>query len=153
MYLLCTNPTEDIVIMEELYGALLHPNSTFLSIIQNWRAVAALVVSVPPNLPGLINAINPAIDIGGAIYPYNIAWLLGVSRIYGLLHPRLIRRNSLHLPRVSTLSPLSSGLLMEQSFHTPSMTKRMEFLKRIRTKIVLAKRRGITPLLSKFRIS
>lgn len=45
----------------------------------NWRAVVALVVSVPPNLPGLINAINPKINVHGGIYPYNIAWLLGLT--------------------------------------------------------------------------
>ncbi|KAG8827743.1 hypothetical protein FRC19_000752 [Serendipita sp. 401] len=45
----------------------------------NWRAVLALVVSVPPNIPGLINAINPKIDVHGGIYPYNIAWLLGFT--------------------------------------------------------------------------
>ncbi|KAH7104535.1 NCS1 nucleoside transporter family [Auriculariales sp. MPI-PUGE-AT-0066] len=43
----------------------------------NWRAVAALVVSVPPNMPGLINAINPNIDVGGGVYPFKIAFLLG----------------------------------------------------------------------------
>ncbi|KIM34307.1 hypothetical protein M408DRAFT_325742 [Serendipita vermifera MAFF 305830] len=50
----------------------------------NWRALAALIVSVPPNLPGLINAINPAIDVGGGIYPYNIAWLLGFTLAAGV---------------------------------------------------------------------
>ncbi|KAG8810958.1 hypothetical protein FRC17_002690 [Serendipita sp. 399] len=45
----------------------------------NWRAVLALVVSVPPNIPGLINAINPKINVHGGIYPYNIAWLLGFT--------------------------------------------------------------------------
>ncbi|KZT61455.1 NCS1 nucleoside transporter family [Calocera cornea HHB12733] len=45
----------------------------------NWRAALALLVSVPPNLPGLINAINPAIEVGGGVYPYDIAWLLGFT--------------------------------------------------------------------------
>ncbi|EJU01806.1 cytosine-purine permease [Dacryopinax primogenitus] len=45
----------------------------------NWRAGAALLVSVPPNLPGLINAINPSIEVGGGIYPYDIAWMLGFT--------------------------------------------------------------------------
>jgi len=43
----------------------------------NWRAMAALIVSIPPNLPGLINAINPVIPVGGGVYPYDISWLLG----------------------------------------------------------------------------
>ncbi|KAG8717858.1 hypothetical protein FRC08_006500 [Ceratobasidium sp. 394] len=46
----------------------------------NWRALLALVVSVPPNLPGLINSINPKISVGaGAQHLYSIAWLLGFS--------------------------------------------------------------------------
>ncbi|KAG8946456.1 hypothetical protein FRC04_011632 [Tulasnella sp. 424] len=45
----------------------------------NMRALAAIIVAVPPNLPGLINAINPKIDVGGGIYPYNIAYLLGFT--------------------------------------------------------------------------
>lgn len=34
----------------------------------NWRAAATLVLTITPNLPGLINAINPDVPIG------NIAW-------------------------------------------------------------------------------
>ncbi|KAG8745947.1 hypothetical protein FRC12_014407 [Ceratobasidium sp. 428] len=46
----------------------------------NWRALLSLVVSVPPNLPGLINSINPKISVGaGAQHLYSIAWLLGFS--------------------------------------------------------------------------
>lgn len=33
---------------------------------------------MPPNLPGLISSINPAIKVGGAVYLFDIAWLLGV---------------------------------------------------------------------------
>jgi len=50
----------------------------------NWRAVLALIVSVPPNLPGLINAINPKINVHGGIYPYDIAWLLGFTLAGGV---------------------------------------------------------------------
>ncbi|CAE6424767.1 unnamed protein product [Rhizoctonia solani] len=46
----------------------------------NWRALLALLVSVPPNLPGLIHSINPKINVGlGAQHLYSIAWLLGFS--------------------------------------------------------------------------
>ncbi|CAE7175047.1 unnamed protein product [Rhizoctonia solani] len=46
----------------------------------NWRALLALLVSVPPNLPGLIHAINPKINVGlGGQHLYSIAWLLGFS--------------------------------------------------------------------------
>lgn len=34
----------------------------------NWRAVVTLVVVVPINLPGLINAINPQVPIGNFSY-------------------------------------------------------------------------------------
>jgi len=43
----------------------------------NWRAALALIVAVPPLLPGLINAINPKIPIGGASRLFDIAWLFG----------------------------------------------------------------------------
>ncbi|KAH7340532.1 cytosine-purine permease [Rhizoctonia solani] len=46
----------------------------------NWRALLALLVSVPPNLPGLIHSINPKINVGlGGQHVYSIAWLLGFS--------------------------------------------------------------------------
>jgi len=43
----------------------------------NWRAGVTLALVIPPNLPGLINAINPSIDVGNAMYPYRISWLIG----------------------------------------------------------------------------
>ncbi|KAG1718706.1 permease for cytosine/purines, uracil, thiamine, allantoin-domain-containing protein [Suillus paluster] len=43
----------------------------------NWRAVLAMVVTVGPTLPGLINSINPAIKIGYAIHLFDIAWMYG----------------------------------------------------------------------------
>ncbi|KDQ54500.1 hypothetical protein JAAARDRAFT_135506 [Jaapia argillacea MUCL 33604] len=45
----------------------------------NWRAALALLVSVPPNLPGLINSINLKIPAGGAVYLFDIAWILGFT--------------------------------------------------------------------------
>lgn len=54
----------------------------------NWRAIAAFVVGVAPNLPGFINSINPAIDVGVGQRPYTFAWLLGfviTSLIYVVL--------------------------------------------------------------------
>ncbi|CAE6526085.1 unnamed protein product [Rhizoctonia solani] len=46
----------------------------------NWRALLALLVSVPPNLPGLIHSINPTVNVGmGLQHSYKIAWLLGFS--------------------------------------------------------------------------
>ncbi|KAJ5973204.1 hypothetical protein N7481_010414 [Penicillium waksmanii] len=43
----------------------------------NWRALVAFLVGVAPNLPGLINAVNPKIDVGVGVHPYQFGWLLG----------------------------------------------------------------------------
>ncbi|KAF9446544.1 NCS1 nucleoside transporter family [Macrolepiota fuliginosa MF-IS2] len=43
----------------------------------NWRALVALIVSVAPNLPGLIHNINPGIPVGNASFMFNISWLFG----------------------------------------------------------------------------
>jgi len=59
------------------------PSTNFYSLIphqflpQNWRAALAMILAVPPLLPGLINSINPSIYIGGASYLFNVAWLFG----------------------------------------------------------------------------
>ena len=44
---------------------------------QNWRAALAMLIAVPPLLPGLINSINPNTSIGGASNLFNVAWLFG----------------------------------------------------------------------------
>lgn len=43
----------------------------------NWRAIIAFLVGVTPNLPGLISSINPDIDVGVGIHPYQFGWFLG----------------------------------------------------------------------------
>ncbi|KAJ5670709.1 uncharacterized protein N7477_006072 [Penicillium maclennaniae] len=43
----------------------------------NWRALVAFIVGVTPNLPGLINAVTPSIDVGVGVHPYQFGWLLG----------------------------------------------------------------------------
>jgi NCS1 family nucleobase:cation symporter-1 len=45
---------------------------------QNWRAALALVVSVPPNLPGLIASIASTVNVGRIKHVYDFAWLFGV---------------------------------------------------------------------------
>ncbi|KAH9057611.1 NCS1 nucleoside transporter family [Lactarius vividus] len=46
----------------------------------NWRAAVALLVSVPPTLPGLINSINTKVHIGTAGERlFDIAYLLGFT--------------------------------------------------------------------------
>ncbi|KAI5477300.1 NCS2 allantoate transporter [Pseudohyphozyma bogoriensis] len=44
----------------------------------NWRALVALVVSIGPNMPGMINALNSSIDIGNVKYLYAIACIFGM---------------------------------------------------------------------------
>ncbi|KAK3632551.1 hypothetical protein LTR56_016294 [Elasticomyces elasticus] len=43
----------------------------------NWRALAAMIAAVGPTLPGLINAVNPSISIGGAVYIARMNWFFG----------------------------------------------------------------------------
>lgn len=43
----------------------------------NWRAVVAFLVGVAPSLPGFVNGIDPSIDVGVGVHPYQIGWLLG----------------------------------------------------------------------------
>ncbi|KZV91125.1 uracil transporter FurD [Exidia glandulosa HHB12029] len=43
----------------------------------NWRAVIAFLVGVAPSLPGFINSINPSIDVGVGVHPYQFGWILG----------------------------------------------------------------------------
>lgn len=54
----------------------------------NFRALAAFVIGVAPNLPGFINSINPSIDVGVGKRPYTFAWILGfviTSLVYVVL--------------------------------------------------------------------
>lgn len=57
---------------------------------QNWRAVLAILCSVPPTIPGLINSINPKIKVGGAVHLFDIAWIFGVSTLLAELAIMLI---------------------------------------------------------------
>jgi NCS1 family nucleobase:cation symporter-1 len=43
----------------------------------NWRAVIAIIVSAGPNMPGLVHAVNPNINIGGAKYITDMNFLYG----------------------------------------------------------------------------
>ena len=54
----------------------------------NFRAIAAFVTGVAPNLPGFINSINPSVDVGVGKRPYTFAWILGfviTSLVYVVL--------------------------------------------------------------------
>lgn len=46
---------------------------------QNWRAVAAMVVSVPPTFPGLIDSIKGSKHIGVVPRLFDVAFMLGVG--------------------------------------------------------------------------
>lgn len=45
----------------------------------NWRAAAAMIVSVPPMMPGLINSINTNIRVGVGTRLFDLAYLLGFT--------------------------------------------------------------------------
>uniref|UniRef100_A0A0W0G5X7 Ncs1 allantoate transporter n=1 Tax=Moniliophthora roreri TaxID=221103 RepID=A0A0W0G5X7_MONRR len=46
----------------------------------NWRAFVAIAISLPINLPGLMNVMNPkTIHIGGLRYAYKASWLIAFS--------------------------------------------------------------------------
>ena len=44
--------------------------------------MVAILLSVPPNLPGLISSINPKINVGGAIKIFDFAWIFGVRNVF-----------------------------------------------------------------------
>lgn len=45
----------------------------------NWRAVVAFLAGVAPSLPGFIHTINPAVEVGVGVHPYEFGWLLGFA--------------------------------------------------------------------------
>lgn len=72
---------------------------------------------MPPNLPGLIHSINPSIPAGGAVYLFDIAYILGVS-FYSRwqLHRSLTYSNKFTLASsvyyvLSTLFPAQETML------------------------------------------
>jgi NCS1 family nucleobase:cation symporter-1 len=48
----------------------------------NWRAGVAILCSVGPNMPGMVYAVNSKVDIGGAIYIYNVNFLYGFASAF-----------------------------------------------------------------------
>ncbi|KAH8650594.1 permease for cytosine/purines, uracil, thiamine, allantoin-domain-containing protein [Tricladium varicosporioides] len=48
----------------------------------NWRAVLAILISAGPNMPGLVYAVNSKINIGGAIYIYDMNFLYGFASAF-----------------------------------------------------------------------
>lgn len=56
----------------------------------NWRAFAAFVAGIVPNMPGLVKACNANMDVpNGATYLYSLSWLISIvisAGVYYLLH-------------------------------------------------------------------
>jgi nucleobase:cation symporter-1, NCS1 family len=48
------------------------------NVSQNWRAAAAMTVSVPPTFPGLIDSIKANANVGAGPHLFDIAYMLGV---------------------------------------------------------------------------
>jgi NCS1 family nucleobase:cation symporter-1 len=51
------------------------------NVSQNWRAAAAMVVSVPPIFPGLIDSIKASANVGAGPHLFDIAYTLGVRSL------------------------------------------------------------------------
>ncbi|KAL5478736.1 hypothetical protein ACEPAI_2013 [Sanghuangporus weigelae] len=43
----------------------------------NWRAALAMLISISPNMPGLIHSININIRVGNIVHIFDFAWLFG----------------------------------------------------------------------------
>jgi len=57
----------------------------------NWRAAAAMVVSVPPTFPGLVDSIKASANVGAGPHLFDIAYMLGfalASLVYFTLSKR-----------------------------------------------------------------
>ena len=50
----------------------------------NWRAALTLLIVVPINLPGLINAIQPSVDIGDYAFFYKASWLTSFTIAFSI---------------------------------------------------------------------
>ena len=49
------------------------------TILQNWRAAAAMIVSVPPTFPGLVDGIRGSARNSVVSHLFDIAFILGVG--------------------------------------------------------------------------
>lgn len=45
----------------------------------NWRAAVAFLISVGPNLPGMVHAVTPSIPVGGIEHVYDISFMWGFT--------------------------------------------------------------------------
>jgi len=88
----------------------------------NWRAALAILISVPPNLPGLINSINPAIKVGEAIHLFDFAWLFGFTMASFVYY------------MTSVLSPAHETMLQEAIFEDAEMNDKSDSSHLLQTK-------------------
>ncbi|OAA54362.1 ncs1 allantoate transporter [Niveomyces insectorum RCEF 264] len=78
-----------------LYVHMLYQNDGIYRYFRgvNWRALVAIIVAVPVNLPGLIHAINKHVVIGNYAFFYMASWLTatamggGIYTVLSLLFP------------------------------------------------------------------
>ena len=45
----------------------------------NWRAAVAFLISIGPNLPGMVNAVTPSITVGTIVHIYDISFMWGFT--------------------------------------------------------------------------
>jgi len=68
----------------------------------NWRALVAMLISLGPNMPGLCQAVNPNIHIGG------FAYIADISYIYGFCSAFIVYTVVSHVfPAKETLVPFT----------------------------------------------
>ena len=80
----------------------------------NWRALAAIIIAIGPMLPGLINAVNSDIPIGGAAYITDLNLYFGVV-VSGTLYTGLSLLFPAHESLVSELIETTEGVVEEAS--------------------------------------
>jgi NCS1 family nucleobase:cation symporter-1 len=45
----------------------------------NWRAAVAFIISIAPNVPGMVHAVNPSLTVGGIEHIYDISFIWGFT--------------------------------------------------------------------------
>jgi len=84
----------------------------------NWRAIAALVLSIVPNLPGLVNSVTPKLNIPqGAKDIYTLSWLVGF----------LVAGSLLWILHIIFPTPIFASLVLEGSDSDPGYDDELYF--------------------------
>ncbi|KAI0309485.1 permease for cytosine/purines, uracil, thiamine, allantoin-domain-containing protein, partial [Amylostereum chailletii] len=89
----------------------------------NWRAALALLISIPPNLPGLIHSINPGLSINagfGRLYDFSyIFGFFTAMFVYGIL-------STLWPAQETVLERAILGFEVEEKEESESQTSKSE---------------------------